>query len=122
LGLTPFEFVVAVLAATRATVCVVSDSILDAPRDAYRTWAINGGRVRQKLDDLATCPHCAGFWLSAVTYLVMVLVLGRWHDVPILAHLWSIWAVAGAQLLLNGFVGASEAAQEEDDDDDATHA
>lgn len=63
--------------------------------------------------ELVTCPHCAGFHLSWVAYLVAVLVLGRFSDAPIVWHLVMCWAVAGGQVLINGSLGATEAAQED---------
>lgn len=110
--LSGFEFVVVVLAASRATTAVTHDSVLDRPRNAYLSWC---RRHAPKLKELATCPHCAGFHLSWISYLVAVLVLGRFEDAPIVWHLVMCWAVAGGQVLANGILGGTEAVQEEDD-------
>jgi hypothetical protein len=95
--LTPFEFTIVVLAAARATRLVTADTILDGPRDRIKGVT---------LDELVRCPYCVGWWLSVVTYVVAVLVLGRVHDAPILWHCVMVWAVAGAQSLLNAVDGA----------------
>jgi hypothetical protein len=94
MALRPFEFVLVVLAATRATRLVTADTIADGVRDR-----ITDGR--QWWSDLLSCPYCAGWWLSLATYAVAVVALGRVHDVPWLAHALEAWAVAGAQMLAN---------------------
>lgn len=110
--MTPFEFVVVVLAASRATTAVTHDSILDRPRAWWIRWT---RRHAPKMTDLVTCPHCAGFHLSWISYLVAVLVLGTFHDSPIVWHLVMVWGVAGGQVLTNGILGGTEAIQEDDE-------
>lgn len=108
--LSPLEFIAVVLAASRATTAITHDSILDRPRRLWILWT----RVHHpKLTELGTCPHCAGFHLSWIAYLAAILALGRFAEAPILWHLLMCWAVAGGQVLANGILGSSEAAQED---------
>lgn len=105
MALHPFEFVLVVLAAARATRLVTADTIADGVRD----------RITEGRDwwhDLLTCPYCAGWWISMLTYAVSVVALGRVHDVPWLVHAVEAWAVAGAQMLVNAADGALHAATE----------
>lgn len=60
---------------------------------------------RGKLGDLLTCPWCLGFHLSWITYLAFVIPLGAWSGTPLLVHLASVFAVAGAQGFLQSHTG-----------------
>jgi hypothetical protein len=83
---------------------------LSRPRRAWIRWSTAHA---PKLTELVTCPHCAGFHLSWIAYLAAVLALGRFAEAPLLWHLVMCWAVAGGQVLANGILGSSEAAQED---------
>jgi hypothetical protein len=99
--LSPLELFVCVLAAYRGTRALVRDSITDTFRDGVEKWSTRGSMLRLRAAELVQCPFCTGFHLAWITYLVMVLALGRWHTVPIIVHVVWAWAVAGGQALLN---------------------
>jgi hypothetical protein len=122
LSITALEFVVLVLAAFRATQLVTRDTILDGPRERFIIWVENRGWG--KLGDLVECGFCAGYWLSGISLLVFLLLMGRWDAVPWLVHGIEWFAVAGGQGLLSQVLvtsgeeakAAGEIADELDDD------
>lgn len=56
--MTFLALVIVTLAAHRLTRLVVTDTILDAPRN----WVFTHAPVR--ISELINCPHCTGFWAA----------------------------------------------------------
>lgn len=91
-ALDPFTqalvFVLASLAAYRASRLVTRDSLLDSWR---RRWWLRfppGGERTHPLGQLVDCPWCFGWWCAGSTWLVV------WHFQPlVLPGLW--WPAMG---------------------------
>lgn len=79
------DVVVAGLAGFRLWRLIAEDTILDGPR--LRVWT----RLPGKVQELAGCPWCLGFWLSAGVFAV----LHGSVDVELVAGVFAAGAVAG---------------------------
>lgn len=88
--LTPWWFLVGVLAAFRITRLLAIDTLLEPWRDRL----VDSMPAESKLSYLIECPFCVGWWVA----LAVVFVLAGWGDVG----RWALlpWAVAGGQALL----------------------
>jgi len=113
--------VILVLAAFRLTTLVVTDTILDRPRnwlhnqfpvsETYVTEKPKRGTARYVnasepkwwvekgtfIGDLTSCAYCAGVWIS-------VALGALWYYVPASHVAVSVVAVAGGQLLLSQWI------------------
>jgi hypothetical protein len=99
------------LAAARATRVITEDTIFEGARDRLQQWAWNTGRG--KIADLVSCPYCAGWWLSLVTYVAWTVGTGQVHHVPWLVHAVECWAVMGGQMIVNAVDAALHGATAE---------
>lgn len=107
MSITPFEFIVLVLAAWRATRFVTMDSLTDGWRERVERWVWKKGdrqvAWRDKVSELVGCGFCAGYWVSGITLAVFLVAASRWHEAPVLVHGIEWWAVAGGQALFNRY-------------------
>lgn len=113
LPFSALEFIVLALAAYRLTQFFVFDTLFGGhpqsgskfsvalDRFAYTPEGEDRSWLRGKIGDLLSCPWCLGFWMSAMVYVGFVSATHRWGDVPIVVHVISVFAVAGAQGWLN---------------------
>lgn len=95
----PWEFVLLSLAAFRVWKLIADDRILDRPRD----WLLDriiGKRGEQKgiyWSDFLTCPWCAGFWITLLTYISwIVLGPGRFDRDELMMAVVSVMAISAA--------------------------
>lgn len=79
--MTLFVFLVVALAAYRLTRLLVTDTILDRPRNWLFTHA------PAKIGELLDCPHCLGVWVGAGCTLLVLLARynGPWILMPFAA-------------------------------------
>jgi hypothetical protein len=87
IGLTPFDWLIAALAAFRLVHLVNKDRIAEPLRRL-------GGRAGLKWIDFVTCPWCVGMWLSGG---VVALSLTLWTQVR---YLWIVLALSAFAGLL----------------------
>lgn len=72
----PFTLLVAGLAGQRAAQAISADKVTQPIRDRILLWSMSDKQStkqyerRRKIHQLISCPHCTGFWLSAVTLTV----------------------------------------------------
>lgn len=105
---SPFDIVLAALAAHRAARAVAVDTITQPLRERLEEWSVTDGisdrqlAVREKVVELVHCPHCIGFWLSLCA---LAATRVRWLR-PVVA--W--WAVAGIQSTLASVQQAADQA------------
>lgn len=78
------------LASYRLTRLLVSDGIVDRPRDALMERLRR--RERHKLMELIECPWCTGFWVAIGVVAARRLVPRAWDPV---AHVLAYSAAAG---------------------------
>jgi hypothetical protein len=81
LGLTPFDWLIAALAAFRLTRLVNKDLIAESFRTLF-------GRGGPAWIDFATCPWCIGMWISGG---VVGVSLTLWHQAQ---YLWAVLAIS----------------------------
>jgi hypothetical protein len=99
----PFPLIVAGLAAQRAAQAVSVDKITEPLRQRVLLWSVSDDQTpeqyerRAKVYNLVRCPHCTGFWLSAVA-LTGVTLAGRRRGLARFGVEWL--AVASIQTLL----------------------
>lgn len=131
------RFVIAALAAHRATRALTTDTISEPLRHRLwmwsmidvtpeqrrrREWLAGDTEKGSEVQGLINCGHCAGFHLSYLTLAALALA-GRWRwrwlDAVVVA-----WAVAGVQDTLASLQGALDVVGHVDSDavNDATEA
>lgn len=105
--LDPWYFAVVALAAYRITRFVVYDSLIGASlesrsnfsmwldRFAYTEDGANRSWLRGKIGDLLNCPFCVGSWIALATWAAW------YYGGDPLRIVVTVWAVLGAQSLLN---------------------
>lgn len=97
---SPFELLLLALAAYRIWRLIAEDTILDRPRAwllGVPGWLPTAHETppdgyRDKLAVFLTCPHCAGFWISVLTWLSWIAA-GDWATAA--AVPWAISALVG---------------------------
>lgn len=81
-----YELVLLALATYRTFRLIADDVIFDRPR----IWLV--GKLGKPFEEWATCPWCAGFWLSLLWWIAFEL----WpHGTPIAAVPFAISALVG---------------------------
>ena len=69
----PLTLIVSGLAAQRAAQAISADKVSQPIRDRILLWSISDNQTarqyerRSKVFQFISCPHCTGFWLSAIT-------------------------------------------------------
>lgn len=94
--MSPFLFLLVVLAVYRVTRLIAVDDITRPFRDRARGW----------LGELVTCPFCVGAWVSALAIIFVQVTDLANPDWPLALLL--IWAVAGGQALLSALDSSLE--------------
>lgn len=80
----PFTLLVAGLAGQRAAQALSADKISQPIRDRILLWSMDDRQTpkqyerRAKINVLINCPHCTGFWLTAIT--VATYAVARRHS------------------------------------------
>lgn len=104
----PFTLLVAGLAGQRAAQALSADKVSQPIRDKVLMWSISDDQTekqyerRSKFFQFISCPHCTGFWLSAVT-LGMYGVARRFshrRSARGLSLVVEWWAVASIQTVM----------------------
>lgn len=83
----PYQFVLLCLAAYRLWRLLAEDDILNRPRRWLvrlpSTWKEGDSfpsKYRKEYALFLNCPWCAGAWISLLTYIGWIAVLGDWPD------------------------------------------
>lgn len=93
----PYEFGLLVLIAGRLWKLLADDEVLDRPRN----WVLDRLDAEDTRWELfLTCPWCAGFWLSGVTYVTWLWALG---DPQLVAR--AVVVGVGVWFAINALVG-----------------
>jgi hypothetical protein len=104
----PFTLLVAGLAGQRAAQAISADKVTQPVRDRVLLWSMDDKQTstqyerRAKIAQFIHCPHCTGFWLSAVT-LAMYSVVRRYprnRTARGMSLVVEWWAVASIQTML----------------------
>lgn len=75
----PFTLLVAGLAGQRAAQALSADKVSEPIRNKVLMWSISDDQTpeqyerRAKINQLIHCPHCTGFWLTAITVATYAL-------------------------------------------------